>query len=671
MSYSYLPTSASAYPPPRHDTPVLQSVHDTVSLWTTQGLATARRTASSQIDKVKNRGGPRILAINTIRSLFTVTNGLILLWVCTIWWGERSVFRSSLESCAWNAWEKWPSDAKPHHVAFVADPQLVDPHTYPDRPWPLSTLTIKFTDQYMRRAFSSIQHDFDPDSVIFLGDLFDGGREWGTPHSTSPEERWRKYNDAFWKSEFHRFVKIFSDPWNSQETKSTEARGRRIIGSLPGNHDLGFGSGVQLPVRDRFQNFFGNGNRVDVIGNHTFVSVDTPSLSAMDQPDPHTGSTGGRNGDGERPNQQIWQQPEDFLNAMDVHRGRAESDELRFLGKPRKGRLFKYEVGEVSKPLVSQDPKPEIIGFPTVLLTHVPLYRKPATPCGPLRERYPSAAEGLEEDEPNALKLSGGYQYQNVLTKTISNDIVTKIGPNLIQVYSGDDHDYCEITHREFSGSPKEITVKSLSWAMGVRKPGFVLTSLWNPIDPVTGKSIDTSNLGPTLQNHLCLLPDQLSIFIHYGLNLAFTLITLFIRAVVLALRSNPKSTPAADTILPLTETREPRTRGRAVSHSSSSSISNAASSFIKPGGLASRATTTTNPRYSPPHYHNGTYPGLDYNEGSELDTSKWKPAHPDRRQLEYQNQSLFTRVRLEFGGGVVRVARVVLGWYLLLIWLW
>ncbi|KAL2807743.1 hypothetical protein BJX63DRAFT_411369 [Aspergillus granulosus] len=344
---------------------------------------------------------------------------------------------------------------------------------------------------------------------------------------------------------------------------------------------------------------------------------------------------------------------------MKVHRGQAEMDELRFLGTPQNGRLFKHEVVQPSQSAVYQDPEPEIVGLPAILLTHVPLFRKSATPCGPLRERYPPSSDGpLEEDEPNALKLSGGYQYQNVLTKTISNEVVSKIGPNLIHVYSGDDHDYCEITHREFSGSPKEITVKSISWAMGVRKPGFVLTSLWNPIDPTTGKSIDDSAApGTTLQNHLCLLPDQLSIFIHYGLILGLTLVALLIRAVIISLR--PTSTPTPDPVLPLTEAREPRTRGRAVSHSSSSSIPNA--SFIKPGGLASRATNS-NPRYTPP-----TYPGLDYTE--KADTSKWKPTNADRRWRG--GDSLFGRVRYELGNSVTKVARVALVWYFFLIWRW
>ncbi|RDW81500.1 putative manganese ion homeostasis (Fr) [Aspergillus mulundensis] len=665
MSYSYLPTTNAYRPARRQSTPpsLVKSVHDALPPWATQGVYSAVRTAKSQLNLYKSKDELKRLGLRTIQTLFTVTNGLIVLWICTLWWGERSVFRDSVDACTWNAWEKWPTNARPHHVAFIADPQLVDPHTYPDRPWPLSTLTVKFTDQYMRRSFSSMQHTLDPDSVLFLGDLFDGGREWSTPTSTSPEERWRKYKDDFWKKEFHRFVKVFLNPWSSQETQSTNSRGRRLIASLPGNHDQGFGSGVQLPVRDRFQNFFGKGNRVDIIGNHTFVSVDSVSLSSMDQPDPQTGSTGAGNGDGERPNQKIWQEPEDFLNAMKLHRGRAEMDELRFLGKPREGRLFKHEVTVPSEPTIYREDDPEIIGFPTILLSHVPLYRKPATPCGPLRERYPPSAEGLEEDEPNALKLSGGYQYQNVLTKTISNDIVSKIGPNLVHVYSGDDHDYCEITHREFSGSPKEITVKSTSWAMGVRKPGFVLTSLWNPIDPTTGASIDSQSPGSTLQNHLCLLPDQLSIFIYYGLILAFTLTVLLLRAVILALRKPEPTTP--DPILPLTETPAVRTRARAVSITSSSNYQN--NSSIKPGGLASRATNG-NPRYTPPVSNDANgYPGFDYIE--EADTSKWKASSSDRRRRG--NDTLFGRVSGEFTGSVKSVARVALVWYFILVWRW
>ncbi|KAE8349541.1 hypothetical protein BDV28DRAFT_141005 [Aspergillus coremiiformis] len=651
MSYSY-PQSASAevYRPARRD-PYADFSNTHNRLLNSLPSRLQQRVAELQarwislnlngVENCRSRKELTAWLWRIFKGIFTITNGLVIIWFFTLCWGERAVFQESLEKCAWENWEKWPPDATPHHVAFIADPQLVDPHTYPGRPWPLSTLTVKFTDQYLRRSFSSIQRNLGPDSVLFLGDLFDGGREWATEHSSSPEKRYQKYKDSFWKKEYRRFVKIFSDQWNEGDSHSGNPRGRRMIASLPGNHDLGFGTGVQLPVRDRFQTYFGKSNRVDVIGNHTFVSVDTVSLSAMDQPDPETGSSG--SGDGHPPNERIWKEPEDFLNNMSVHRGKAEMEELRMMRNQSEGHLFDHQVVEISQPTLHRRLEPAVVGFPAILLTHVPLYRKPAMPCGPLRERYPPSSDGVEEDERNALTIAGGYQYQNVLTQTISKDLVTKAGPNLIHVYSGDDHDYCEVTHHEFSGSPKEITVKSLSWAMGVRRPGFLLTSLWNPVDPATGKPTRQMSAGATLQNHLCLLPDQLFIFIRYGLLFGLTLAILLARAAILTLYFPPGD--LSTSILPLSEIRPPLDVHTTKTPSSSTS----SSTFPSPGGLASRAVN------APPRYikaYDGAY--------DDVDNAKWKPRTPTPQTI-----------RGEFIVSVRYVATVVFAWYFFLIWRW
>ncbi|OOF91506.1 hypothetical protein ASPCADRAFT_210881 [Aspergillus carbonarius ITEM 5010] len=652
MSYSYShSTAADPYRTARRGTPVEAS--NVSERWCQLLPSWARQRASELQEEMSSRKGVWSLLKRVVRHTFTVSNALVLFWIYTLWWGERTVFQDSVKACGWGNWEKWPQDATPHHVAFIADPQLVDPHTYPGRPWPLSTLTVKFTDQYLRRSFSSIQNELGPDSVLFLGDLFDGGREWATASSSSPEKRYKKYNDRFWKKEFHRFVKIFVDTWNEGDEHIMDPIGRRMITGLPGNHDLGFGSGVQIPVRDRFRSFFGKSNRVDVIGNHTIVSVDTVSLSAMDQPDPETGSSGTGSGDGEQPNEHIWKDTQDFLDHMGAHRGRAEMEALRMLGNKTEGRLFQHRAVDVLEPSVYYQPQPEVTGFPTILLSHVPLYRRPATPCGPYRERHPPSGEDLEEDEPNAISMGRGYQYQNVLTPAISRDIVSKVGPNLVQMYSGDDHDYCEISHHEFSGSPKEITVKSLSWAMGIRQPGFVLTSLWNPIDQVTGQSIGTSNAGRTLQNHLCLLPDQLSIFIYYGLIFGLTLCILLTRATIIVQYPSSRAGPT-DPILPLSEHRSapPPRPARYKTPSSSTS----SSTFPSPRGLASRAVN------APPLY--ATYAGADEDDA---EGSKWKPTRGGPRRGE----SKATLIKEEFLASVVGVAKIVLCWYLFLIWRW
>lgn len=41
--------------------------------------------------------------------MFSVANGLVLLWVWVLWWGERRVFWDSVEMCGWGGWERWVS----------------------------------------------------------------------------------------------------------------------------------------------------------------------------------------------------------------------------------------------------------------------------------------------------------------------------------------------------------------------------------------------------------------------------------------------------------------------------------------------------------------------------------------------------------------------------------
>jgi hypothetical protein len=413
-----------------------------------------------------------------------------------------------------------------------------------------------------------IRRYLDPDTIFFLGDLFDGGREWGTSQTSSPEDRFKRYGEDFWMKEYERFSNLFfSSEEDAAAASASEPRGRKIIASLPGNHDLGFASGVQLSVKDRFDAYFGPLNRVDIVGNHTFVTLDTVSLSAVDQVDPLTGSSG--SGDGtapNTPNSQIWKPASDFLSEFKYTKERLIRHELRSLaGAPEQA----YHMGALSgfRPNVSSlqngilsvprrsDIFPHATGsmFPTVLLTHVPLYRPSDTDCGPNRERN------------HAIAVAAGYQYQNVLTPLISKDIIAKLGAeDIAQVYSGDDHDYCEIEHSEFTGRIREITVKSMSWAMGVRKPGFLAVSLNNPVDIELASVKDgQSEIPPrnrdTVQNRLCLLPDQLSIFIHYLIIAILTVVVLAIRAVILASRNLTSSSRSAHlTVYPLLPITEP-----------------------------------------------------------------------------------------------------------------
>lgn len=490
----------------------------------------------------------------------------------------------------------------------------------------------------MARNFRLINQDLDPDTIVFLGDLFDGGREWATERArplkaaqrkilqgmginvgahgkeesrmtnskrsiesynkalTQPHDhaikkkdhflnergedlkefvygengRWSRWGQKQWNAEFARFVRIFFDPeqlypeskrkvFAAYEVQSdpimiengadnvtwieyatTGRKQRRIIASLPGNHDLGFGMGVQLAVRDRFQLHFGESNRVDIIGNHTFISLDTPSLSASSQYMPEGGETPP---DKAAELNYIWQPTMQYMESLKERSSKLVQEALR-----------EYYFGDMTWPGYSHDVvDPEVQSYspnsikatprssfqlPVVLLTHVPLYRDPETDCGHLREGG------------RAIPISAGYQYQNVITQSLTTKIAQRVSAagELVHIFSGDDHDYCDVNHRyniaqgsSGSGrsvlrSVKEITVKSFSWAMGVRRPGFLLVSLWNPVN-AQGETIGTPL--PTIQTHLCLLPDQLAVFIDYATLLGLTFSVLLIRATYLGLRSS------------------------------------------------------------------------------------------------------------------------------------
>lgn len=271
----------------------------------------------------------------------------------------------------------WPVVADPASnvtkVLFIADPQLIDNHTYPGRlDWLL--LLLKHTvDVHLNRNYHAMMAHLQPDTVFFLGDYLDNGREC---------------SDEYYQGEVKRFRNIFYP----KRTQRRYKQGRNWFLNVPGNHDVGFGDGVHPHSVARFTEVFGNPNTVIEENGVDFVIIDAPLYSASDA-------------------------------AINLD-ARAFVDSL-----PPKTR-------------------------PRVLLTHEPLYRDPSTSCGPLREN------------PKFYVDQRGVQYRNTVEPQLSQNILAKIDPDL--VFLGDDHDYCDIVHPE---GPREITVKSISMAMGVSHP--------------------------------------------------------------------------------------------------------------------------------------------------------------------------------------------------------
>lgn len=379
---------------------------------------------------------------------------LLLFWTALVYHFERHIWASSLRACSWESWERWPTGATPYRLALVADPQLVDIHMYAWRGLSMAA-TIFYGDLYLSRAWDSLHRELVPAETYFLGDLFDGGREWAAaedaPHDPCEAQDWREMGMGYWLDEFRRFTMLFPAP-----------AGVRVKASVPGNHDLGFGDGVRANVRTRFEAFFGTGNDRWHAGNHTFISVDVVSLS-------------------NEQDEKIYGPPRQFLDSL----SRGET-------KPAKLPHIVETPSSPSPSLTSAETKQKQ-ELPTVLLSHVPLYRTADMACGPHREKGA------------AIPLSRGYQYQNVLTPTVSSELLA--ATNARYVFSGDDHDACDVMH---DTTVREWTVKAFSPNMGVRKPGVELISLWNP-DP-------SRKDGETLQAKLCLLPDQIGMWLKYAL---------------------------------------------------------------------------------------------------------------------------------------------------------
>lgn len=120
MSYAY--PSVTPYPPSRRDpAPISTSTSESPNLliqlrdalppWIRQVVAKMRSRPLSTLLQT-GRGNTRSYEFKStgrilVGRLVTLANLLILLWFWVLWWGERSVFRDSLEGCAWGNWEAW------------------------------------------------------------------------------------------------------------------------------------------------------------------------------------------------------------------------------------------------------------------------------------------------------------------------------------------------------------------------------------------------------------------------------------------------------------------------------------------------------------------------------------------------------------------------------------
>ena len=100
MSYAYLHAAGPSCPPSSY-------MYDKLPPWGKLLVAILQSWVAASSYRVRKAGGPRGVALGAIQRMFTVANAVILLWIAVLWWGERTVFRQSVENCVWDGWEKW------------------------------------------------------------------------------------------------------------------------------------------------------------------------------------------------------------------------------------------------------------------------------------------------------------------------------------------------------------------------------------------------------------------------------------------------------------------------------------------------------------------------------------------------------------------------------------
>ncbi|KIY67751.1 Metallo-dependent phosphatase [Cylindrobasidium torrendii FP15055 ss-10] len=212
---------------------------------------------------------------------------------------------------------------------------------------------------------------------------------------------------------------------------------------IPGNHDIGLGDSELFSknANARYVSHFGPLNHVAEVGNHTFLFIDAPSLAEEDRERHPTGIT---------------------VDQWTAKRGGTLEFIREFANKSHRDR-------------------------PLILFTHIPLARPNGASCGPNRER-------------GTIHRGSGHGYQNTLGQQMTTYLLDTLEPSV--AFSGDDHDYCEFVHETESQRTREVSVKSISMAMGISQPGYQLLSL----SRLPGQ--------PTFADRPCLLPNQLFIYL-------------------------------------------------------------------------------------------------------------------------------------------------------------
>ncbi|KAG0246536.1 hypothetical protein BGX31_001407 [Mortierella sp. GBA43] len=391
-----------------------------------------------------------------------------------------------------------------YRIAIIADPQLTDWMSY-HQSGLLLTLVETYTDLFMKRSFRRLHKSLKPDAVLFLGDLNDGGRN-------SNEDVFDKNSKRF----LERVFETGSTAWNKQPVvrdaldpstlsePAIEADNVNITGRYLQHVEVPLHSDEREVIRNS-----GKSVRLYVAGNHDVGFGNTLIRSSMVR---YKETFGSVNYEIDVGNHTLV-----VLDTLALSSGITD-------------------IREESQQLLAQIEK-EQLRLPRILFTHVPLFRLDTTPCGDARETK------------RVIVNEWGEQYQNMVQAPLTKDILHAIKPDM--VFSGDDHDWCEVAHSLDGTLTPEVTLPTFSFAQGIQQAGFVMLSLYNPdlktknvfpVVPTTSASglpLSTEgndgtmirpSMDATFAYEECMLPNQLLIYGCYGLLFGCSLLWILIR---------------------------------------------------------------------------------------------------------------------------------------------
>lgn len=463
-----------------------------------------------------------------------VVQGSRMSWILLILWLEMGLWYWSLRECKWpdetwtllnpsvrNRGPQATTIPSPSHLLLLSDVNIFDSSSPSSvSPW-LRSAARTLTGHAMSRGFAFLCKTFNPQGIIFLGNVISGGH-------LSRETELESLTD--------RFFDVFRKPSVSEDTP---------IWHLIGNHDVGLGypTPYSRRARERFIEAMNTGspsfvaaNRAVDFGNHTFFLLDAPGFVDEDyiriKAQKRLGS---------HASVESFRRP----TAQGI---RGSVNDADFWAPQRNG-VMEY----VHK--LTQRRMDNVHSFPLILFSHIPLARPDDARCG---GRRPGIRKGV------------GLGYQNMLSEAGSEWILGNLKPEVI--FSANHLDHCEYVHsyladidaplssplrvavdrplnesfignsnheRNIIRKAKEITVTTFSpFFMGVRRPGFQLLSLWNPIQdtavphrhsPVDYRLAQVNDL-PTFSERPCLLPDLYMVYFYiYPVSILLTLLLLII----------------------------------------------------------------------------------------------------------------------------------------------